>query len=92
VPRVDIPWIGLEGILNTAFDQIRHYAAADLAVNLRLLRAMGDIASTTLRSDVHAAMRGRARLLVDRAAESMLETDAIRLRQRLKTLEARLTA
>jgi hypothetical protein len=37
-------------------------------------------------------MRGRARLLVDRAAESMLETDAIRLRQRLKTLEARLTA
>jgi len=92
VPRVDIPWIGLEGILNTAFDQIRHYAAADLAVNLRLLRAMGDIASTTPRSDVHAAMRGRARLLVDRAAESMLETDAVRLRQRLKTLEARLTA
>jgi uncharacterized membrane protein len=92
VPRLEIPWIGLEGLLNTAFDQIRHYAAADLAVNLRLLRAMGDIAATTQRSDVHAALRGRARLLVERAAESMMETDAVRLRQRLATLEKRLTA
>jgi len=90
VPRVEIPWIGLDGMLNMAFDQIRHYAAADLAVNLRLLRAMGDIAATTQRSDVHAALRGRARLLVDRAAENMLETDAARLRLRLATLEGRL--
>jgi uncharacterized membrane protein len=92
VPRVEIPWISLEGMLNTAFDQIRHYAAADLAVNLRLLRAMGDIAATTQRADVHAALRGRARFLVDRAAEHMMETDADRLRQRLATLEGRLTA
>jgi uncharacterized membrane protein len=92
VPRLEIPWIGLEGLLNTAFDQIRHYAAADLAVNLRLLRAMGDIAATTQRGDVHAALRGRARLLVERAAENMMETDAVRLRQRLATLEKRLTA
>ena len=90
VPRVEIPRIGLEGMFNMAFDQIRHYAAADLAVNLRLLRAMGDIAATTQRSDVHAALRGRARLLVDRAAENMLETDAARLRLRLATLEGRL--
>jgi len=92
VPRVEIPWIDLEGLLNTAFDQIRHYAAADLAVNLRLLRAMGDIAETTQRGDVHSALRGRARLLVDRAAETMLATDAARLRRRLDVLETRLTA
>jgi uncharacterized membrane protein len=91
VPRVAIPWISLEGLLNTTFDQIRHYAAADLAVNLRLLRAMGDIASTTQRRDVHAALRGRARLLVERATETMMETDAARLRQRLGTLEKQLT-
>jgi uncharacterized membrane protein len=91
VPRLELPWIDLEGMFNMAFDQIRHYAAADLAVNLRLLRAMGDIAATTQRSDVHAALRGRARLLVDRAAENMLETDALRLRDRLTTLEERLT-
>jgi uncharacterized membrane protein len=92
VPRLEIPWIGLEGLFNTAFDQIRHYAAADLAVNLRLLRAMADIAATTQRSDVHAALRGRARDLVDRAAENMLESDAGRLRQRLSALEQRLIA
>ena len=92
VPRVEIPWIGLEGLLNTAFDQIRHYAAGDLAVNLRLLRAMGDIASTTQRSDVHAALRRRAHDLVDRAAEVLLDSDAVRLRQRLASLETRLTA
>ncbi len=91
-PRVAIPWIGLEGMLNTAFDQIRHYAAADLAVNLRLLRAMGDIASTTRRADVHAALRERARFLVERAAENMIETDAVRLRERLAWLETLLTA
>jgi uncharacterized membrane protein len=91
-PRVAIPWIGLEGMLNTAFDQIRHYAAADLAVNLRLLRAMGDIASTTRRGDVHAALRERARILVNRAAENMIEPDAVRLRERLAWLETQLTA
>ena len=87
VPRVEIPWVDLEGLLNTAIDQIRHYAAADLAVNLRLLRAMSDIALATLRSDVRAALRGRARLLVDQAADNMMETDASRLRQRLATFE-----
>jgi uncharacterized membrane protein len=90
-PRVAIPWIGLDGMPDTAFEQIRHYAATDLAVNLRLLRAMGDIAVTTQRSDVRASLRGRARLLVDRAAENMIETDAARLRERLVWLEDRLT-
>jgi uncharacterized membrane protein len=92
VPRIAVPWIGLEGLLRTAFDQIRHYAAGDLAVNLRLLRAMADIAATTQRSDVRAALGGRARLLVERATENMMETDATRLRQRLASLETLLTA
>jgi uncharacterized membrane protein len=90
VPRVAIPWISLEGMLNTAFDQIRHYATADLAVNLRLLRAMSDIAKTTQRSDVRAALGARARLLVDRAAEHIGEADVVRLRQRLATLDEQL--
>jgi uncharacterized membrane protein len=87
VARVEIPWIGLEGMLNTAFEQIRHYAVADLAVSLRLLRAMGDIASATPRGDVHAALRARAHWLVERAAETLLESDAARLRHRLAELE-----
>jgi uncharacterized membrane protein len=87
VPRVEIPWINLDGLLNTAFEQIRHYAAGDLAVNLRLLRAMGDIAATTGRDDVHAMLRERAKRLVERATDSMLESDGARLRDRLRRLE-----
>ena len=77
-------------MLDLTFEQIRHYAAADLAVNLRLLRAMGDIAATTQRYDVHRALAARARILVERAAEHMVAVDAARLRQRLATLEKQL--
>ena len=41
--RVVIPWIGFEGLLDTAFEQIRHYAKTDIAVSLRLLRAFDDM-------------------------------------------------
>jgi uncharacterized membrane protein len=92
VPRLEIPWIDLEGLFNTAFEQIRHYAAGDLAVNLRLLRAMGDIAATTVRTDVHTMLRERAQRLVERAGDSMLESDAARLRERLRRLEQVLSA
>ncbi len=92
VPRVEVPWIDLEGLFNTAFEQIRHYAAGDLAVNLRLLRAMGDIAATTRREDVHAMLRERAQRLVERAADGMLEADAARLRDRFSWLEGVLNA
>jgi uncharacterized membrane protein len=42
-----MPWMSFDGLLDTAFEQIRHYAAADAAVSLRLMRAFVDIASTT---------------------------------------------
>jgi uncharacterized membrane protein len=60
VPRVEVPWIGLEGMLNTAFDQIRHYAAADLAVNLRLLRSHGRyrLDDTTKRRECRVSRAG----------------------------------
>jgi hypothetical protein len=34
-------------LLDTAFEQIRHYATADVAVSLRLMRASSDIVSAT---------------------------------------------
>ena len=91
VARVTLPWTGLEGMLDLAFEQIRHYATADLAVNLRLLRAMDDIAATTRSPEVHAALASRAQLLVERASERMADTDAARLRRRLAKLMDRLT-
>jgi uncharacterized membrane protein len=90
VPRVVIPWIGLEGMFDTAFDQIRHYAVADVAVSLRLLRAMADIGATTQRNDVRAALLRRARGLVDQCGQQMSGSDTARLQQRLAVVEAQL--
>jgi uncharacterized membrane protein len=87
VPRVVIPWIELAGILDTALEQIRHYAMTDLAVSLRLLRAIGDIAGTAQRADVRATLLVRARRVVDDATNRLGEVDGAKLRQRLATLE-----
>jgi uncharacterized membrane protein len=45
--RVHIPWIGFERLLESAFEQIRLYSTRDVAVSLRLLRALTDIACAT---------------------------------------------
>jgi len=36
VVRVIIPWIDFDHLLDTAFEQIRHYAVNDIAVSLRV--------------------------------------------------------
>src|ERR1700733_410632 len=46
VVRASIPWIDFGGLLISAFEQIRMYSKADIAVSLRMLRALGDIAGT----------------------------------------------
>lgn len=53
VARVSIQWIDFEHLVDSAFEQIRMYAKTDIAVSLRLLRALGDIAinRATLRSE-----------------------------------------
>ena len=52
VLRLFVPWMSFDGLLDTAFEQIRHYAAADVAVSLRLMRAFNDIASATEHADL----------------------------------------
>jgi len=89
VARVVVPWIGVAGMLDTALEQIRHYAVSDLAVSLRLLRAIGDIAGTVQRSEVRGELLARARRVVEGCGERLGEADMARLRQRLATLEAR---
>ena len=90
VPRVVVPWISVDGMLDTAFEQIRHYAATDVAVSLRLLRAIGDIGGALEQSEIRDKLLERARRVVDGCGERFGEDDAGRLRQRLATLEERL--
>jgi uncharacterized membrane protein len=87
VLRVVVPWIGIDSLFDTAFEQIRHYAASDLAVSLRLLRAMSDIGRTVQRSDIRAALLVRARRVVDGWNAALGELPTAQLRQRLTSLE-----
>ena len=87
VPRVFVPWISIDGMLDTAFEQIRHYAANDAAVSLRLLRAIGDIASTLQQQDLHHKLLERAHRVVNGCENRLSGTDASRLQQRLATIE-----
>ena len=56
VVRAQIPWIEFDPLLSSAFDQIRHYGKGDIAVSLRLLRALGDIATSTPVPAIHRAL------------------------------------
>jgi uncharacterized membrane protein len=90
VPRVFVPWISMHGMLDTAFEQIRHYAVNDAVVSLRLLRAMGDIAGALRQDDIRAELLKRARRVVGGCGERLDEADATRLQERLAALEHRL--
>ncbi len=90
VARVVVPWIGIEGMLDTALEQIRHYAVTDVAVSLRLLRAIGDMGGAAQRSDVRAALLARARRVVEGCGERLGAAEVARLRGRLAAVEARL--
>ena len=47
IVRVSIRWMNFDRLLEAAFEQIRMYSKADVAVSLRLLRALCDIAAST---------------------------------------------
>jgi uncharacterized membrane protein len=87
VLRLVTPWITFRGLLDTAFDQIRHYAIADLAVSLRLIRALHDIASATKRRDEKTLLVELARRVMDGGSKHLSESELARLKQRVADLE-----
>ena len=90
VVRVIVPSIGIENLLDTAFEQIRHYSMADVAVSLRLLRAYDDIASTCAEPRILESLIARGRRVVSGCAERLGPDHLENLRQRLCSLEARM--
>ena len=87
VLRLFVPWISFDGLLDTAFEQIRHYAAADVAVSLRLVRAFSDVASATQHADLRTKLLERAQRVAAGCAEHLSKDDLVKLQQRLATLE-----
>jgi len=90
--RLSVPWMNFDGLLDTAFEQIRHYAATDVAVSLRLLRALRDIAGTTEHADLRARLLDRAGRVMTGCAEHLPKDELARLQQRFAALETSIAA
>jgi uncharacterized membrane protein len=90
VLRVVVPWISYEGLLDTAFEQIRHYSKSDIAVSLRLLRAFDDMVLAGASHKEIQSLIGRARRVVAGCELNLDKDDVLPLRRRLARLEGRL--
>jgi uncharacterized membrane protein len=88
VLRLVVPWISFKGLIDTAFDQIRHYAVADVAVSLRLIRALHDIATVTKRRDELELLLELARRVAAGGEKYLSDYELARLKQRVADLEA----
>jgi len=87
VIRASIPWTDFDRLLTAAFEQIRLYSTADIAVSLRMLRALGDIASSTLDPVHRRSLLEEGRRIVEGCAEKLGPEELAPMRVRLATLE-----
>jgi uncharacterized membrane protein len=88
VVRVVIPWPDFDHLLDTAFEQIRHYAVNDIAVSLRLLRALNDIAATIDDNAMRQRLVLLGRRIVAGRGTAVDASDLERLQHRLDEVEA----
>ena len=87
IVRASIGWIHFERLLEAAFEQIRMYSKTDVAVSLRLLRALGDIAASTPDLEYRRILVERGMQVVAGCAEQLGEPELIALRARQAELE-----
>jgi uncharacterized membrane protein len=88
VVRASIGWIRFERLLDAAFEQIRMYSKTDVAVSLRLLRALGDIAASTPDPEFRRILAERGMRIAAGCAEKLGEEEMRELRARQATLES----
>jgi uncharacterized membrane protein len=91
VIRVSLGWIQFPRLLDAAFEQIRVYAKTDLAVSLRLLRALGDIAASTPDPEYRKILLYRGWRVVEGCAEKLGEDEMRELRMRQESLAGLMT-
>ena len=86
VVRVSLPWLSFDRLVESAFEQIRLYAKADVAVSLRMLRALADIAATVSDPDYRRTLVEKGRRIVVGCAEQHGEDEMGELRARMRVL------
>jgi uncharacterized membrane protein len=87
VARVHIRWIDLDRLLDSAFEQIRMYSKTDVAVSMRLLRALGDIAAATQDKTLREILLERAKRVVAGCEHRIGEEELKPMRIRLTALQ-----
>ena len=87
IVRATIGWIHFERLLEAAFEQIRMYSKTDVAVSLRMLRALGDIAASTPDPEFRRILVERGGRIVAGCAEKLGEEEMRELRARQAVLE-----
>ncbi len=87
IVRASIAWIHFERLLEAAFEQIRMYSKTDVAVSLRLLRALGDIAASTPDPEIRRILVEHGMRTVAGCVEKLGEEELRALRARQAALE-----
>lgn len=87
VLRLSVPWIDFDHLVNSAFEQIRMYSKGDVAVSLRMLRAISDITAACADPAEKNTLREQARKTVAGCAERLSEEELKPLRTRLIAIE-----
>jgi len=85
--RASIGWIHFERLLDAAFEQIRMYSKTDVAVSLRLLRALGDITASMPDPAFSRVVVDRGMRIVAGCAEKLGEDELREIRARQAALE-----
>ncbi|MGA3092082.1 MAG: DUF2254 domain-containing protein [Terriglobales bacterium] len=88
IVRASIASIRFERLLEAALEQIRMYSKTDVAVSLRLLRALGDIAASTLDPEFRRILVEQGMRTVAGCAEKLGEEELRELRARQAALES----
>jgi uncharacterized membrane protein len=88
IVRANIGWIHFERLLDAALEQIRMYSKTDMAVSLRLLRALGDIAASTADLEFRQILVEHGMRTVAGCAEKLGEEELRELRARQAALES----
>ena len=88
IVRASLGWIHFERLLEAAFEQIRMYSKNDVAVSLRLLRALGDIAASTADAEFHRILVEQGMRTLAGCAEKLGEEELRELRTRQVALES----
>jgi len=84
---LSIPWLGFDRLVESAFEQIRLYSQTDIAVSLRLLRALSDIASTLPSKESKKILVELGRLLVAGCTEKLGDEVLTEMKSRIIALE-----